>query len=435
MKKSLLIDFGASRVKSAVFDKENVFDIQSYNPIEAKNTNNKNFEIDLFEILKQFKNIVKIYYDKYKIDDVFISSQMHGFALLDKNNNPLTDYISWKDERCLNKINGSSSFDILSKTLKDKFLQKTGMNLRPCYPVFNLYHLLREGRIKEKTFKVVTLADCLSLCDNKSLNISHDTMIAGLGFYNIYEKSFDKDIINLFKDFNVDINFNDVTSEVKVCGYIELDGKNIEIYNGIGDHQCAVFGAGNDETSISLNLGTGSQIAMINSVNKNSEKRPYFDNKILSVITHIPSGRAFNTYINFLKTVNSEQDYWQILSKITTKDIEKADLNIDMAVFSSAWNYNNGGNILNINENNFTLENYLSSLVKSYIEQYETGIKILGKSEKHSKIILSGGLSKRLPVIKEYFENKGYTVELTELFYDEAIEGLKLLSQIKNKEL
>jgi len=434
MKKSLLIDFGASRVKAAFFDGEKVFDIQSHNPIEAKNTNDKKFEIDLIEISKQFKAIVKFYYEKYKIDNVFISSQMHGFALLDIKNNPITDYISWKDERCLNKIDGGSSFDILSKNLGDKFLKKTGMNLRPCYPVFNLYHFLRENKIKEKVFKVATLADCLCLCDKKSLNVSHDTMVAGLGFYNIYEKAFDKDIIDLFKDFCVDIKFNEVTSKVKVGGYIEIDGKNIEIYTGFGDHQCAVFGAGNDETSISLNLGTGSQIAMINPKNVDSEKRPYFSEKLLSVITHIPSGRAFNTYINFLKTINSEKDYWQILSKITMKDIENADLNIDMAVFSSAWNYNNGGNILNINENNFTLRNYLASLVKSYIGQYEKGIEALGKTEKHSKIILSGGISKKIPVIKSYFENKGYNVELTELPYDEAIEGLKILSQSVNKE-
>jgi len=428
MKKSLLIDFGASRVKSAFYDGEQVFDVQSHNPIESKNTKDKKFEIDLHKISEQFKEIVKYYYSKYEIDNIFISSQMHGFALIDSENNPITDYISWKDERCLNKIDGISSFDILSEKLGKKFLEKTGMNLRPCYPVFNLYHLLREKQMNKKSFKVISLPDWLCLCDKKSLNLSHDTMIAGLGFYNIYEKCFDKEIIDLFNIFGVDINFNEVTTVVKLGGYIEINGKDIEIYTGFGDHQCAVFGAGNDEHSISLNLGTGSQIAMINPMNKNSEKRPFFNDELLSVITHIPSGRAFNTYINFLKEISSEKDYWQILSTIKLKEIKECNLNVNMAVFSSAWNYENGGNITNIDENNFTLRNFLTSLVKSYITQYEKGIETLGKTDYHTKIILSGGIPKRIPVIKEYFENKGYKVDLTELPYDEAIEGLRILS-------
>ena len=425
--KSLLMDFGASRIKVGICNENDIFDVKDFSPIVPVYAKDNKFEIDLAELKNQFILIAEKYYKKHRFNNILISSQMHGFAILDINNCPLTNYISWKDERCLNKIDNVSTFEFLKEKLKDKFLKKTGMNVRACYPIFNLYHLLKENRISAKKIKVVTLADWFCACDNNSCNLSHDTMMAGLGFYNIYDKEIDSEILDLFKSFNTEIIFNKTVSKITTGGYIKLDNKNIPIYTGVGDHQCAVYGANNNEKTISLNLGTGSQIAIQNPKNKHCEKRPYFDNSYISVITHIPSGRALNTYINFLNEINPNLDYWQKISQLSLKDIEASSIKINMATFSSAWNYNNGGSIANIYENNLTLENFLSSLIKSYLVQYEKGIEFLGKTKQHTKIILSGGIPRRLPIIKEYFEKRDYKVEIAKTKYDETLEGLKKL--------
>lgn len=434
MEKSLLVDFGASRIKSAILADDEIFDVQSHPSISPARTDNFKFEVKISDILEKFTSIFKNYQEKYGFNSVFICSEMHGFALVDENNNFLTDYISWKDERCKNELEGVKTIDLMKEALGETFLQKTGLNVRPCYPVFNLYHILRSFGIQNETIKVISLPEILSLSGGKSKNTSHVTMSAGLGFYNINTEDFDEDILSLFKKFKKKIIFNTPSKEVEIGGYFEYKGKNIPIYTGVGDHQCAVLGAGNTKETISLNLGTGSQIGVIGGNVKNSEKRPFFSNETLSVITHIPSGRCLNAFIGFLSEINPNKDFFESLSKISLEEIENSTLEFDMALFSSAWNYSSGGFIKNIDENNLTLKNYLSSLLLTYLTQYEKGIKLLDTNSYQKRIILSGGIPHKLPVIKEYFIKKGYKTEITDDVYEETLIGLKLLQkQATNK--
>lgn len=66
------------------------------------------------------------------------------------------------------------------------------------------------------------------------------------------------------------------------------------------------------------------------------EQRPFLDEQTLSIITHIPSGRALNCYVEFLHSVIKFRE--------------------------------GGGSISKIMENKFTLENYTASLLKKLFE-------------------------------------------------------------------
>lgn len=425
-KSYLLIDFGASRIKSALLVDGKISDVQSHDSIEPCVLEDKKFEVDILKIKEKFLNIAKNYYDKVKFEGIFICSEMHGFALLNEKNEPISNYISWKDERCTNKIDDVSSLDLLKTKLGKTFFEKTGMNPRACYPIFNLFHMIRENKIKKA--KIVSLPEWLCCCSDNSLNVAHCTMSAGLGFYNIISNTFDEELIKAVAGENVELSFNKPSQKVEIGGYLTLDEMNIPIYTGVGDHQCAVLGAGNDENSISVNLGTGSQVAMINLDNKICEKRPYFNEETLSVITHIPSGRALNQYVGFLENINPDKNFWQELDKISLEEIKNSTLEFDLAIFTSAWGYTNGGSIKGISEKDFDLTNYLASLLKSYILQYKKAIEFLKPSSKFDKIILSGGVANKLPIIKDYLkEIMEYNVVLSGNKFDETFVGLKKL--------
>lgn len=429
-KKYLLIDFGASRVKSAFLKGDEILDIQDHEPISPCCTENKKFEVDLNEIKNQFLSIAKKYYSKQKYDGILICSEMHGFAVLNEKNSPVSNYISWKDERCTNEIYEISSLELLKSNLGNSFFEKTGMNARACYPIFNLFHMIRSKEINGHV-KIVTLPDWLCCASGKSLNTAHATMSAGLGFYNIYEKTFDEDLINEVSINKVKLSFNKTVENVEAGGYLDIDGKEIPIYTGIGDHQCAVLGAGNDNTTISVNLGTGSQVAIINLANPKCEKRPYFNGQNLSVITHIPSGRVLNTFVAFLKGINSDFDFWKMLDTISLQDIKISTLNINLALFESAWGYEKGGFIENINEGNFNLKNYLASILKCYAEQYVKAIKKLSPGKKYTKIILSGGIPHKLKFLENYLSDAtNYDVEIVDSKLDETFAGLKKISEL-----
>ena len=81
--------------------------------------------------------------------------------------------------------------------------------------------------------------------------------------------------------------------------------------------------------------------------------------------------------------------------------------------------------ISNINEKNFNLKNFIASLLKNYVLQYDNAIKFIG--EKRDKIILSGGIAMKIPVIKQYFISKDYKTSVTKNKMDETFNGLCII--------
>ena len=425
----LLIDFGASRIKSAIYKDIQIVNLQNYASVTPLNTDNKHFVISAKLLKDFFLELITESYKEEPFEGILISSEMHGFIVTDKNNTPISDYISWKDERCLNPEN-IEEFKVLKEKLTSTFLQKTGMNFRSCYPITKLLPILKKENLKEA--KILSLPEWLCCCNNDSLNLAHITMSAGLGFYNVKNNSWDSELISLFREYH--LVFNDVTSSVEVGGYVHIDNKKIPIYTGIGDLQAAILGAGYSSTTVNINLGTGSQVVLYDSEASNTEFRPFVDKKLLSVITHIPSGRALNVFINFLSSINPNINYWEYLNKIGLEELDTSSLKFELGVFNSAWNYNNGGNIGNIFENNFDIKNYLSSLLKSYLYQYEQAIQELCGDKTFDTIILSGGIATKLKIIHEYFKNKYKNCKVTTVntAYDETLAGLsKIADQIK----
>lgn len=153
--KYLLIDFGASRIKSAIFDYKTceLSNINSYSSIESIVNEDNLYEVSPQALKTKFSDIANSYYQKDKFFGILICSEMHGFLLVDDKNKPLSSYISWKDERCLNTIDNRSSFEILNEKIGDTFFENTGMKARACYPAFNLFHLIRQNKIhKQKLY-------------------------------------------------------------------------------------------------------------------------------------------------------------------------------------------------------------------------------------------------------------------------------------------
>lgn len=427
-KKYLLLDFGASRIKSAIYKNgkfTNIFEIPSLNPI---NLDKNKFEISSIELRDVFCNIVKKQYSETMFDAIFICSEMHGFMLVDENNTPLSNYISWKDERCINSEN-INEYEILKNEISTSFLETTGMKFRPCYPITKINSLANDLEIKD--FKIITLPEWLSCCSNRSLNISNITMGAGLGFYNIKNYCWEKKYLDFFDNLN--ISFNKITDKIEISGYFKLDTKNyIPIYTGIGDLQAAIIGAGYGTNIVNLNLGTGSQVVnfLEKIENQTTELRPFLDDKFLSVITHIPSGRALNAYVKFLESINPNKNFWGIIDKLGIEDLNKSSLDINLGVFASAWNFSGSGYINNILENNFNENNFIASLVKSYLKQYDLSIQELLFNKPFDKIILSGGIANKVPIIKKYFEKKykNCKIELFNSNYDTTLLGLSYLA-------
>ena len=151
----------------------------------------------------------------------------------------------------------------------------------------------------------------------------------------------------------------------------------------LGDTDCVKRAFNIDEKSVLINLGTGAQMIYKNDI------KSFF-----------PSGRMFLAFEMFFESMGC--NFFDDLGKIKLEDIILSSLEIDINIFSQAINFSNYGTIKNINEHNLSKTNLLSSLLKSYIEQFTSEIH----SDEIDTIFLAGGIAKKLPVIEEYIKYK-----------------------------
>lgn len=172
--------------------------------------------------------------------------------------------------------------------------------------------------------------------------------------------------------------FIDYENGLKILSYID----NIPLYSALSDTGCVIEALNLQENEIGINMGTGSQVF-------------YKQDKKTIIHSFIPSGRAFFVFENFFKELNF--DFFSFVSNLTIEDIKQSSLLIDLNIFEQSYKYNGGGFISLINENNFNIKNLISSIIKSYINQYSIFIK----ESKKSEIILAGGIPKKVPVIKD----------------------------------
>ena len=374
--------------------------------------------------LNEIKKIINENIDTNN-EAIYFSSQMHGFVLFDEKYNNISDFITWKN---------SSSNNILDNSLFDNFYL-TGLKKRNDLPINNLNEYIINNNLKNMKLYVKHITE--ALLDNESIKKSkcHSTMACGTGFYDIFNKKYIDTYIEYFKDkYNIELIFDKIIDKLDISGNLFFNNKKIPVYTGIGDFQASLYGCGLDNNSLIINMATGSQIAKIVNVNINDvyykdinylsqySFRPYFNDTYLQCFTHIPSGRFLNIFVNFFKELNI--DLWKYFEEINIEDINNSSLNVSTDIFSI-----NGISINGITENNFFIKELVVSIIKNYVNQYIDIIKNNFDMSNINKILLSGGIPKKIGVIKKIIEKEFNKEVIINDIDDDSLIGIKYLIQ------
>lgn len=441
---TLFIDFGATRIKWLI---EKNCDLKCIKYGELQNpyvVSGYKTEIDIKLFKKQIINLVESVVKRYDLKSILVSSQMHGFLLQDYEGNLITNYISWMDQRYFKE--NIREYESFCNEYSKLFLETTGMPIKSGLPFFNSISICRVIKTKHD-IKILSLPELFLSILGIPIQKIHVSMAAGLGFYDIYKDEISDSLLDLHCKLSGGrhIQFNQVTKESKLFS-TSICSKHIDVSIGFGDHQCAVLGADNTLNTISLNLGTGSQASQIVKKdkikfiqkNKITYLRPFFRGQFLECITHIPSGRVLTQFLSILQN-NPKCPDWNDVKRLTLNDLNTSSLKFDLNIFNDSWNYSpHGGGIYSIEDGSLTYKNMISSLIRSYVEQYEQAVYCLEKTQRNIRrdiIILSGGISQRIPVVKSYLENnlnKRIIVKKVENNRDETILGLKKIIDYEN---
>lgn len=168
--------------------------------------------------------------------------------------------------------------------------------------------------------------------------------------------------------------------KLDILGYID----NIPIYSSLGDTNCVIESLDLKKDEYVINIGTGSQVI--------------YKNNDIVIKKFIPAGRTFLVYDNFFKSC--KLNFFKMLNDITPEQVYNSNLDIDLNLFKQAFDYTGGGSISNIQEDNFTINNLLASILRNFVLQYKQFIT----DESKINIILVGGIPKKISILKTLFE-------------------------------
>lgn len=389
----LLMDFGASRIKSVIYDSNQSEHINMFSTDGPA-------LYDIHKVrLSFFHDTLQKHIDFHNefiehIDAIYMCTEMHGYALIEEGNNLVDNYYhSWRSHESINVKNQETT---LFPT--NNFLSTTGMSSRPGLPVFSLSK--HENINKKATFK--TLPEIIIDLNGKSNGKTSLSIAAATGLYDLNKKCW----IEQFRLYS-NIKFPDVITKLNESyGHIMLGKNKIPVYACIGDLQSCILSIEMKPYDININLGTGSQVSIISDDNKGllPEIRPLYDDKVFSTITHIPCGRA----LNLLSKVLDDKNEWFWETFYSPSDNKNSDkVEIDLNIFPGSYKYNNGGCIAKINEQNFDKKILVDNIKFSLVEQYSDIInKLILKNNNFKRIIITGGLADKISDLQNILLDK-----------------------------
>lgn len=328
--------------------------------------------------------------------------------LAKEDGTPYTDYISWQMELGAEFVDNKTSIELIEEDnlLKDALLH-TGMPLRAGLPSCNLLYLLRKyGMGTNNRLRFYTLGDYLMKSIFEQEPMIHPTNAAATGLFNLKTNEWNREYVHAIGATN--IIFPSIGEDESICKH---NGVIFHVLPAVGDQQIALWGAGFiDENAISFNLGTGAQVSCVISepiYGCGYQIRPYFEGKYLKTIPHIPSGRALNVYIGFIKSVLnvygqkiSDKQIWEGLLNAYDRG-KRCHMKCDLSFFENAVNAGTRGSITDIAEDEFVLSNVVRTVFDQMAENFINVADQLYKNpETISKIYFTGGIAKRIDVVR-----------------------------------
>ena len=312
MKNILLIDYGATRVKSisVALTQSN----QNSREFSSKGSaflgckiDNKFFSDSLIKHLKEASK-------KNDISGVVVCSEMHGFCY--KYKNYVSEYFSWR-------FNSSNSNQIITQIKEKEWFKNIKIYPRVGLPLVNLLSFCQQKLLKNNT-EILFIPQII--CNNlgKSYGCVHPTLGQSSG---LYLKN--KDINKILK---TDIKLpKPIFDDFPLLGEICVNGKILPVWGGYGDLQASLYGI--KKNTWNINLGTGSQLVYSSNEELDGfEERAFFDNQNIQCISHLPAGRSLNLFADLLRNIRDEKDNSFFWNKVKLLTFNKKILNNSMKV-------------------------------------------------------------------------------------------------------
>ena len=256
---------------------------------------------------------------EHEIASIGVAGQMHGIVYLDKNGHPISDLITWQDAR------GGMPFKD-DETYAEHLSKISGQQIASGYGSVTHFYNAQNGLVPPDAVTFCTIQDLIALAlTEQTTPRVHISNAASFGLFDSEHSAFDHASI---KRANLSASlFPLVEAETSLLGRTP---SGIPVAVAIGDNQASVLGSvAEPETSILVNVGTGSQIsAVVNDyvANTQQELRPLTEHNYLLAGSSLCGGRAYSILEKFFRSVAEEVTGAPIKSAYPSMDRLTADL-------------------------------------------------------------------------------------------------------------
>jgi sugar (pentulose or hexulose) kinase len=336
---------------------------------------------------------------------VVVCSQLHGLVLSDEKGRPLGNFINWQDERALLPINssGRTYFDEINSRLTPAERRSMGNEARPGVPLCFLFWLAQNKALPEGHPIATSLANFViaNLCGTKP-----KTEITNAYAHGAFDMETGEWHHGVIRKLGLDVvHWPAIVPQGEILGQARIESRNLSFFAPVGDYQCAQAGTLLEEHELSINVSTGSGVAMLGQKLEfgNFQTRPFFDERILRAITHIPGGRALNALIKLLGELARAQGYelenpWDYILAAASR-VQETDLRVNPAFYFSSMG--DRGAITNVREHNLTVGDLFHAAFSAMADNYFHCALRVSSGVHWERVVFSGGVALKAGLLRQ----------------------------------
>lgn len=425
--KALGIDIGSTSIKGAVLDLSSLTvmaPVARPFPAPIDGLPAGWVEIDPSVVCEVVDEVLSILIQQAPDADwLGFSGQMGGLILMDEQARPLTNYLSWQDQRSIETDAGDISVldQIRNTWTAGGVLDELGGELQPGSSTTLLAWLRSQGKLPEHACPS-NIADFVI-----SHGVGHPIpmhVTQAIGMLDLRNGDWHR---RAFERIGLrDVNFPELASTETCIGEWKLEGRTLRVFGSYGDQPCALRGVGLQPDELSLNVSTGSQISRRTACFEPGryQSRKYFFGDILNTVTHLPAGRSLNVLVDLLTEVATAQGLvlgnpWDTINTLVDA-VVATDLAVDLSFFRGPLG--DRGRIENISTANLSAGTLFYAAFLAMADNYARVAERFSPRDWNG-IVLSGGLTQKAPRLSSLLKER-FTVPLRESAGEETLAGL-----------
>lgn len=422
--KALGIDIGTTSICVICYEKE------SGEIVESLSRPNlflpRTFCQDPEKILEEIRKMLeKLETPKEQIQGIGISAQMHGILYVDEKGEAVSPYYTWKDE------SGKESF---RQTLSyaGYLSRETGFSLFSGYGTVTHFVLQRQGKIPQGAVRMCNIGDYAAMRLTGSRTPRTEASVAAsFGGFDPEKRDFG---LERLSRAGVDTRYYpEIAGTKEVAGFWE----GIPVFCAWGDNQASFYGAvGRDRETISVNVGTGSQVSLFDArftETEAAETRPYLDLGYLYVGASLNGGKVYERLAAFwqeaFESLGIKVDVYQWMERVG-RERENTSLELEPALYGARGKSREGGRMRNLTAENFHASDVIRAFVKGMAEElygmYEAFPEELKKGR--SKIAVSGNGIRKNRLLQQEVERVFGMPLVIRSIQEEAAAGAAMLA-------